>query len=251
MSVQNWVPILALTTIVTGGCASQAPTIAHVHVGHALTGWRDTPGKEGFFVVAEDKAQQALDSAESASKTNNDINKIKSDINLTVEATNPSQKTIDGKKRYGVKQSLEGAVDHITFAADSDDASKNIKSSVKAIANNTTTILERCDLIRALGEDIKMTASVDEAVVLTAEVLNLARANVHGEDSDADGIVGSNPSEYGLAQLRMQLDAMVAREDPPYTTVDSWYLFNLVRLPTGKWEFREETSGLAGYDDPY
>jgi len=251
MSVQKWVPILALTGMIVGGCANQAPTIAHVHVGHALTGWRDTPGKEGLFVLAEDKAQQALDSAESASKATNDINKIKSDINLSVEATNPSQNTIDGKKRYGLKQSVEGAVDHITFAADSDDASDNIKSSAKAFANNSTTVLERCDLITALGEDIKNTSSVDEAVVLTAEVLNLARANVHGEDSDGDGILGSNPSEYGLTQLRKQLDAMVAREDPPYTTVDSWYLFNLVRLPTGKWEFREGTSGLAGYDDPY
>lgn len=251
MSVQYWLSILALTTTVVSGCASKAPTIAHVHVGHALTGWRDTPNKEGFFVLAEQQAQQALDTAQNANQKGNDLNAIKSNIKLTLQATNPTNQTNKDAKKYGVKQSLLGAIDHISFAADSNDASNNIKSSAKAFANHSSIILERCDLITALGGDISKTNSQDEASILATEVSHLAKANIHGEDTDGDGIVGSNPREYGLAQLRQELDTMVAREDPPYTTVDSWYLFHLVRLPSGEWAFKEETSGLAGYDDPY
>ena len=41
---------------------------------------------------------------------------------------------------------------------------------------------------------------------------------------------------------------LVAREDPPYETVDRWYLFNLVRLPSGEWIFRRSgRSASRGY----
>ncbi len=251
MSAQYKLPILVLAVLVASGCAHKAPTIAHVHVGHALTGWHSTPGKEGFFVVAENQAGKALDAAQSASGRGEDIDALKADIALAVEATNPERKADETRERYGVKQALNGAINHIGFAGDSDDASDNIKVSAEAFASNASVVLDRCDLITALGRNIGTASSLDEASVLAEEVLNLSRANVYGEDSDGDGVVGSKPSEYGLTQLREELDAMVAREDPPYTTVDSWYLFNLVRLPTGKWIFREKGSGGRGYDNGY
>jgi hypothetical protein len=40
-----------------------------------------------------------------------------------------------------------------------------------------------------------------------------------------------------MKQLRKELQDMIARENPPYTTVDQYYLFNLVRLPNGKWVY--------------
>lgn len=251
MSVRYKLPMLVLAVVAFSGCAHKAPTIAHVHVGHALTGWHSTPGKDGFFVVAEKQAEKALDAARSATSHGNDENTLKADIARALEATNPEKKDDEPRSRYGVKQALNGAINHIGFAGDSDDASENIKGSAEAFASNASVVLDRCDLIAALGRDIGTTSSLDEAVVLAEEVLNLSLANVYGEDSDGDGVIGSNPSEYGLMQLRKELDAMVSREVPPYRTVDSWYLFNLIRLPTGQWIFREKESGLVGYDDGY
>jgi hypothetical protein len=251
MSVRYKFLIFVLAVLVANGCAHKAPTIAHVHVGHALTGWHSTPDKEGFFVVAENQAKRALDVAQNATGRDDDIDALKADIALVVEATNPERKIDEPKQRYGVKQALNGAVNHIGFAGDSDDASENVSTSAEAFVSNATTVLDRCDLIAALGSDIEDASSQDEASVLAEEVLILSRANVYGEDSDGDGVIGSNPGEYGLVQLRKELDAMVDREDPPYRTVDSWYLFNLVRLPTGEWAFREKGSGLGGYDDGY
>lgn len=251
MSVRYRLPILFLIALVVSGCAHKAPTIAHVHVGHALTGWHSTPGKEGFFVVAENQAKKALDAAQRASTHNDDIIALKSDMALVVQATNPERGSGDEKPSYGVKQALNGAVNHIGFAADSADASENVQVSAEAFVVNASAVLERCDLITALARDIESTSSLEEAAVLAQEVLNLSRANVYGEDTDGDSQVGSSPDEYGLKQLRRDLDAMVAREDPPYRTVDSWYLFNLIRLPTGEWVFREKGSGQAGYDGGY
>jgi hypothetical protein len=72
---------------------------------------------------------------------------------------------------------------------------------------------------------------------------------VAGDDSNGDGVVGSVPSEYGLLQLRKELEAMTARENPPYVTVPQWYLFNLVRLPNGRWVF--DKLGRGGNIDGY
>jgi len=49
--------------------------------------------------------------------------------------------------------------------------------------------------------------------------------------------------------LRRDLVDMINREDPPYRTVDEWYLFNLVRLPSGLWVF--DKLGRGGNIDGY
>jgi hypothetical protein len=79
------------------------------------------------------------------------------------------------------------------------------------------------------------------------ELVNLTRANIYGEDLNGDGVIGGqNPDEYGLEQLAVEIQDMIARENPPYSTVDRWYLFNLVRLEDGKWIFRKNASGKKG-----
>ncbi len=40
----------------------------------------------------------------------------------------------------------------------------------------------------------------------------LAQANLKGDDADGNGTVSSSPKEYGLIQLRKEVEAMVARE---------------------------------------
>ena len=124
-------------------------------------------------------------------------------------------------------------------------------SSAWQFSDNATFVLNRCDLIAALGDEILNSSSTEEANLLSQELVKLTRANRDGSDANGDGIAGSTPEEYGLKQLRAELQSMIDREDPPYTTVDSWYLFNLVRLPSGEWIFRKlgmETNGQSsGY----
>jgi len=224
-----------------GGCVTRPPTIAHVHIGHALTGVRVTPGEEGYLVTAERRARETLDLAKKA-RASGDLGEIKTDTAAAVHAT-------VAEDDFGVKHALMMAAHHITFAATSEDASLNVQRAAPVFAGDIARVLERCELIGLLGRDVVASASVHDAQISVEEIAKLADANLSGEEANGDGVVGSVPQEYGLKQLRKELEDMVARESPRYVTVDQWYLFNLVRLPNGRWVF--DKLGRGGNIDGY
>lgn len=236
------------------GCSTRSPTIAHTHIGHAMTGWHDTPEQAGLFTVAKKKAKEAFESAESAAQHNKSIEDIKADTEKIIAATDP-QRTIStagiSQPPYGLRQALTGSVDHISFAASSDDASHNVQEFAVLFAKNAQGIIERCDLIITLSDDILRSSSREEVVILAKEVQLLAKANLQGLDVNGNKSVGDSVDEFGLRQLEIELLAMIAREDPPYTTVDTWYLFNLIRLPSGKWSFRAPVRDDHGYSSGF
>jgi hypothetical protein len=224
-----------------GGCVSRPPTIAHVHIGHALTGVHVTPNHEGYFVQAEERAQQAIDAAQKGLAS--------TDLREKREAALAAVNATDSEDSFGVKQALAMAANHIAFAATSDDASINVQKAAPVFTGDVSRVLERCELMDLLGKDVQASQSVDEANVSLREMSKLAQANLKGDDADGDGTVGASPKEYGLIQLRKEVEAMVAREVPKYETVDQWYLFNLVKLPNGKWVFDKLGRGgnIEGY----
>jgi hypothetical protein len=243
---------VVLFILAAAGCTHQAPTIAHIHIGHAMQGWYDTPGKQGLFIVAEEKAAEAEESAQAAVGGNLDLEGIKADIARARMITDATSAPKGKGEKYGVKQALSAAVDHIGYAAAAADATANVKSFAKGFGPDAAGVLDRCDLIVALSGDVGASASKEQAELLAQQIEKLTRANIHGEDLDGDGVIGSRPDEYGLEQLRRDIDAMIAREDPPYTTMDTWYLFNLIRLPNGLWKLRKkpvnpQTTGGGGY----
>jgi len=193
------------------------------------------------MVTAERRAREAVELATQAGSSR-DLGEIKRDIALAVQATHSP----DG---FGVQEALAMAVNHVSFAATSDDASLNVQKAAPIFAADSTRVIQRCDLIVLLGKDVEASTTVKEASISVTEIVKLARANVSGDDTNADGPPGSVPSGYGLVQLRKELEAMIAREHPPYVTVDRWYLFNLVRLPNGKWVFDKFGRGgnIEGY----
>ena len=222
-------------------CSVHPPTIAHVHIGHAVTAVHVTPGHEGYLSVAELRAKEAYDSAKSAN-ADADLLQLKVHIAAAVTAT-------DSQDNFGVRQSVMMAANHISFAATSADASANVMRFAPTFATDTAAVVERCNYIGLLGKDVASSASLQEASVLAQEILNLARANVEGEASKGDAAAGLASSRYGVVQLRAEVQAMIARESPPYRTIDQWYLFNLVRLPNGRWVF--DKLGRGGTIDGY
>lgn len=231
-----FVTLLALTQ---GACMTQPPTIAHVHVGHAITAAHDTPDSEGYFVLTEQRARSAAGLADNAAGPGRTLAQRQSalaDLNNVVN---------DGDT-YPMTEAIREAASHVRFAADSDDASANVRAGAEAFETNIDGVLYRNNLINLYVRDALASDSDGEVEQLAGEIRKLASHNVSGEDLDGDGHIGSAPREYGVVQLRRDLDAMVAREDPPYSTVDRWYLFNLVRLPSGEWIFRRLGSDSQG-----
>lgn len=219
-------PLLILSTT---ACVTRPPTIAHVHLGHALTGVAITPGQKGYVMEAEERAQNANELAQKAASSTS-LAQIKADVDAAVQASNADDS-------FSLKHSLVLASNHITFAATSDDASRNVRESAPIFAHDIGRVVERCELIALLGKDVAASSQVSEVQVLTEEISKLTEQNINGDDSDGDGIVGGSPKEYGMKQLRDELQGIIARENPPYRTVEQYYLFNLVRLPNGRWVF--------------
>jgi hypothetical protein len=209
------------------GCVSRPPSVAHVHLGHAITGVHVTPDHQGYIVTAEHRARETIEYTTKASGSQ-DLDEIKREIAAAFKATN-------SQDDFGVRESIVMAVNHVSFAATSDDASLNVQKSAPQFAADSAHLVERCDLIALLSKDVATSGSVKEASVSVTEIAKLAQANLSGED--------------GVLALRKELEAMIAREKPPYVTVDQWYLFNLVRLPNGKWVFDKFGRGgnIEGY----
>ncbi|MBL8265947.1 hypothetical protein [Steroidobacter sp.] len=233
--------LMMLVALALTGCVTRPPSIAHVHLGHALTGVHVTPNREGYLVVARERAEQALSSAQQAASAAT-LEELKTHIEATLTA-------VSSEDNFGLKQSLVLAANHISFAATSEDASANVQSAAPVFASDITRVVERCELVTLLGKDVAKSQSKEEAAIFVGEIVTLTTANVEGEDADGDGKVGTTAAEYGVKQLRAEFDTMIARENPAYRTVDQWYLFNLVRLPNGRWVFDKLNRGgnIEGY----
>lgn len=237
-----WRAIVVLFLLSTAsGCVTRPPTIAHVHLGHALTGVHVTPNRDGYLLVAQARAKEAYASADQAA-AGATLGDMQAAVAAALTATSSDE-------NFGLKQSLVLAANHVSFAATSEDASANVQGSAPVFAHDIARIVERCELIALLSKDVATGKSKEEADVAVEEIVKLTRANVEGEDTDHDGKVGSTPTEFGVTQVRQEFDAMIARESPPYRTVDQWYLFNLVRLPSGRWVFDKLNRGgnIDGY----
>ena len=231
--------MLLCAALSLGACAHQAPSIAHIHVGHAITGAHDTPGRVGYFTVAEQHARNALAEADIALSPSNDLAQVKQAVITVNEITN-------ARGTYPLTTAVREAADHIEFAAFSDDASQNLIDGYKEFRATIEGVLYRGDLIAAFAQQMEQASDLEEARYIAAEVQRLARANLSGEDEDGDGRITDR--ELGIEQIAAALQALVAREDPPYVTVDRWYLFNLIRLPSGDWIFKRSGGpGSRGY----
>jgi hypothetical protein len=230
-------PALALCGCIT----ARPPSIAHVHIGHAMTGVHVTPDHKGYVLVAERRADETLAAATAATAAT-DLAGVKNNVAIALQANN-------NEETFGVKQSLILAANHISFAATSADASANVIAFAPVFKNNIAPVIARCEYIDLLGKDVAASKNLTEALALARELEKAASANVSGDDSAGTGVKGSVASDYGVAQLRRDLVDMINRETPPYRTVDDWYLFNLVRLPNGLWVF--DKLGRGGNIDGY
>ena len=221
-------------------CVVRPPTIAHVHIGHAVTAVHVTPGHKGYMALALQRAEEAEQAAKSAA-ADSDLGQLKMDVATAVDATNSTD-------NFGLKEALTMSANHITFAATSADASENVVKSAPIFAQDITAVIGRCEYIGLLGKDVEAAKSQHEAVLLAREILKLTVGNLRG-DANGDGVLGAVPANYGVLQLRAEIEAMIERERPRYRTVDEWYLFNLVRLPNGRWVY--DKLGRGGNIDGY
>ena len=232
------------------GCAQKLPLVSHAHVGHALTAWRDTPGEQGLFIVAEEETATALDETKSAIAAGQNQGKRKDHLSNVLNALNPDLANKTKAPGYGAIRALNGATDHMVFAAESDDASENMKNMVHKFAEAQVGVLNRMKLAVEVTR-LAQQSSGQEQQDLLLQLQNTLSGVIQGEDSDRDGRVGSGQEEYGLLQLREIISDGLKSEKPAYHPVEKKYLFGLIRLPTGGWAYQFNSSGKNERSDYY
>lgn len=207
------------------GCATRVPSVAHTHVGHALSGWSDTPGERGLLVVAEAEARVVLQHAEYAVAGGRNLEEVQLHLGHVLHALDPSREQRGPGEGYGLVRALDGAASHLQFAAESSDASENLRAGALAFVRAAQPALAEARLMATLAETARAGSDAAEVLVFADEVLQRGRS-----------------VSAALARLRAGLEQATGRERPAYQPVERWYLFNLIRLPSGDWIFRERNA---------
>jgi hypothetical protein len=139
---------------------------------------------------------------------------------------------------YGLRKAAAEAITHLQLASEVEDASANVQRTVTTTRIKADDLIDRSDELLAYLDAGAKAQSVEEMEIISEEIVRTLKAVAGGPD-----VSGS----YSLYDFRRDIEAMVAREDPPYKTVESYYLFNLVKLPDGQWGFASRSSrGSAG-----
>jgi hypothetical protein len=226
------------------GCAHQQPLISHAHVGHGLTHWQDTPGNKGLFTVAREEIDIARRETEAALIAPSVAEKS-AHIANAAHALNPDVQLPGTGLGYGAIRALRSAVEHLEYAATSEDASTNIVSSVAPLSELGQGVLDRLKAAAALAKTNDATDPL--ALDRTAIELRAALTAVsQGVDANRDGLIEATPSEGGLEQLHGQLQTMLDRENAPkYVPLPRKYLLGIVRMPDGKWIFTSIRNALS------
>jgi hypothetical protein len=227
------------------GCVHQQPLISHAHVGHVLTHWGDTPDHQGLLPVARQELEAARREADAALADNLSPTQKAVHVRNISRALNPDAEQLGPGLGYGAIRALENAVEHLEYAATSDDASTNVVSAVAGMSAIGDNMLERlrAAAARAKSADMRNAAGLDRTAL---ELRSTLRGIAVGIDANGDGRIDPVVGEAGFEQLQTQLDAMLAREtNPKYEPLPKKYLLGLVRLPSGKWGFTSLRNALS------
>lgn len=252
--MSRYLQIAALTAsaFIAAGCVQSRPLLSHAHIGHALTTWHDTPGQEGLFTVATKELDIAIDATNQALFTTRDTERARRHLEDALHALNPDRQRIGKGLGYGAIRALTGAIEHLEYAANSDDASDNFVSSVVTLVDQGDFVVARMLKAQALIEEIGAQDPANDPRLM--ELRQLLAAAKYGDEEDG-AVAGSLArSNRGLVHIAAQLGDMLEREtDPAYEPVPRKYVLGLVRLPSGLWGYRlaRPDYGAAGYGYGY
>jgi hypothetical protein len=170
-------------------------TPAHLHIGHVMTNWRDTPGGRGFLPVALDEARVALLHAGLAAKAAQ-LDEIKLHAGHVLHALDPAVESTGPGAGYGIKKAAAGAQQHLGFASTADGVTANVTIHAASVSSLLSNVLEWVNDAIAVAQ--RMRASTD-----AADAARLAR------DLEA---VTRRISDEGLRNAQIHMDLMLKAE---------------------------------------
>jgi len=146
---------------------------AHLHIGHVMTNWRDTPGARGFLPVALDEARVALQHARLAVNASG-LDDIKLHAAHVLNALDPAAEPNGPGAGYGVKKAVLGAQQHLDLATKAEGATSNITTHASQVAVALAAALRLTEEAIAAAQRVRAAADRGEASAGAAELAALA-----------------------------------------------------------------------------
>jgi hypothetical protein len=153
---------------------------AHLHLGHVMTNWRDTPGARGFLPVAVDEARVAVLHAGLAAKSSS-LDDIKLHAGHVLHALDPGVEPKGPGAGYGVKRAAAGALQHLDSAAKAEGATTSITKYAAQVSPALSNVMQWVDQAIAAAQKIRTATDADQAFGPAADLAALAlRINDEG-----------------------------------------------------------------------
>src|SRR5437867_6967348 len=127
---------------------------AHLHIGHVMTNWRDTPGTRGFLPVAIDEARVAALHAGLAAKSTS-LDDIRLHAAHVLHALDPAVEPKGPGAGYGVRNATAGALQHLDFAVKADGATAAITTHAVEVSASLSNVLQSVDRAVAIAQRIR------------------------------------------------------------------------------------------------
>jgi len=147
---------------------------SHLHIGHVMTNWRDTPGTRGFLPVAIDEARVAVLHAELAAKSAS-LDDIRLHAGHVLHALDPALEPKGPGAGYGVKKATAGAQQHLDFAAKADGATTIVTTHAADVSSALASVVEWLGEALALAQRIQSATDLADARRSAADLATLTQ----------------------------------------------------------------------------
>ena len=186
--------------------------MAHVHIGHVLTGWSGTPGDKGLLPTAIAEANIAIQHAGFAVKKPKDLKWLKAHTGHVLHAVAPDKIAKGPGMGYGVIKAATGVAQHIEFAAGSEGASKNVKTHAVHVATSARNTVARAERIAKLSQLVQKTDNVADAAQLAKQIQHAAKQLLKGANADGVKPITWHKGEGGLTVVQKHMGFMTKGE---------------------------------------
>ena len=221
--------LVGLNIGVPGAWAQTPANLAHAHIGHVMSGWKDTPDMKGFLPTAIADAQVAMEQVERADLEGR-INDFWLYGGYVLNALDPGAETqallkaayarlpttyvkieIPGTG-YGIKRAVAGALQHVQLAAKSEGASENVKTHAAHVIASLENVAKWTDEAIATTRKLLDAKDVGSGQVLVDELTAQIGQIAIGTDANGDGQTGWQTGEGGLRQANTHMRLMMKAE---------------------------------------
>ncbi len=190
--------------------AAQNP--AHTHIGHAADGFRNTPDGMGLLPTAVAEAETANTHANLAGRDPSSLEGMQRHMAHVIHALDPSEVENGPGAGYGVIAAAEGAARHISLAAAAEGGGDGVKTHATHVATAARNAVANAKAAIEVAEKIQAATDAAEAATLLTELTELTGAIVNGVDANADGRIGWQEGEGGLAQASTHMGLLKRAE---------------------------------------